>query len=131
MTSGADLLHQIAVHLLKHADGEDDCISALVTALDAVQELYRADVPLVTIPAPADDDPRLLALKACVMERLAQVWQTPPHDRHGERAPSWCAAVPPLSDQLWLIPPDFADLGLNPIFERRGIVALPNFLMFA
>lgn len=130
MTSGADLLHQIAVHLLKHADGEDDRISALVTALDNIQTLYRMDIPLVTIPAPADDDPRLLALKASVIERLVEVWRTPPHDRCDERAPSWCAAVPPLPQPLWLIDHDLADFGLCLIFQNRNIVALPNFLYF-
>lgn len=129
--SGADILHQITVNLLSHAHGDDDRVSSLVTALDAVQELYRLHEPLVTIPEPTDLDPRLLALKASVIERLVEVWRTPPHDRSDERAPSWCVAVPPLPEPLWLIDRDLADFGLNAIFEPRGIMALPNFLLFA
>lgn len=102
----------------------------LIHALDAVQDLFRSEVSLINIPMPSSSDPRLLALAACTAERLVEVWQTPPHDRTCEQAPSWCAAVPPLPKPIWLIEREFTEFGLSPIFEKRNIMALPNVLMF-
>lgn len=127
-----DLLHQIAVSLLAHAERRDeDDLDYLIAALDAVQALYRSGVALAEIPAPSDIDPRVRAIKASVLERLVEVWGAPPHDRPHERAPSWCSAIEPSPEEIWLIPPDFAGHPLDPTFGRRNIRALANFLMFA
>lgn len=107
------------------------CLSHLVHALDAVQNLFRSKVPLVNIPAPTSSDHRLLTLAACTAERLVEVWAAPPHGRTCEQVPSWCAAVPPLVEPLWLIDHDLAHFGLKPIFAKRNIRALPNVLIFA
>ncbi len=125
------LLDEIAVNLLRHAMGDNDRQTHLIHALDAVQDQFRSEVPLVNIPAPTSADPRLLALSACMAERLVEVWATPPHDRTGEQAPPWCAAVPTLAEPLWLIDHTLAEFGLNAIFAKRNIMALPNFLMLA
>lgn len=125
-----ELFSQIAVNLLRHALGDDDRQTYLIHALDAAQDLFRSEVSLDNIPAPTSSDPRLRALAACTLERLVEVWATPPHDRIGEQAPSWCAVMLPLPEPLWLIDRTLAEFWLNPIFAKRNIMALTNFLMF-
>lgn len=132
MDGGEKLISQIAVNLLRHAMGDDDDRQTyLIHALDAAQDLFRLEVSLVNIPAPTSSDHRVLALAACTLERLVEVWATPPHERTSEQAPSWCAAIPPLGEPLWLGDRELAKIELNLTFATRNIMALPNFLMFA
>lgn len=129
---GAMILDQMAAELLAYAERTDhDDLSHLIRALDGVQDLWRSNVRLEDIPPPTDADPRILALSACVLERLVEVWRTPPHDRYDERAPSWCAEVAALREPLWLIDQDQVQHGLNPIFKKRNVMVLLNFSMFA
>lgn len=130
MGCAEELFSQIAVNLLRHAMGDDDRQTHLIRAHDAVQDLFRSEVPLDNIPAPTSTDHHIQALAACTAERLVEVWATPPHNRIGEQPPPWCAAVLPLAEPFWLIDGDLAEFGLNPVFKTRNIMALSNFLMF-
>lgn len=122
-------LNVITNHLLAHAASHDD-LDHLVAALDLVQHMCWSGVQLKDIPEPVGMDGVRKALAACVAERLAAVYSSPPHNQR-QAAPAWCAGVPPSPVEVWLIDREWADgATLNPIFRRRNIMALEDFLSF-
>lgn len=126
----AQALAEMIEELLAHAAGDDNRLSHLVRALDIVQWMYRERVRLAAIPEPTDMDPVEMALAASVVEGLVGVYTTPPHCQH-QRAPEWCATVPPSPTTIWLVPPQFAaEEPLNEKFHRRNIKVLETFLFF-
>lgn len=128
-TQAAEALAEIVDHLLAHAADHDD-LDHLVAALDIVQHLCWTGVQLKAIPEPVEMDGVRKALAACVVERLAEVYSSPPHNQR-QVASAWCAAVPASPIEVWLVNREWAEgITLNPIFRRRNIMAMENFLMF-
>ncbi|MBR9972047.1 hypothetical protein [Magnetospirillum sulfuroxidans] len=126
----ADALAEIVRHLLDHAANHDD-LDHLVAALDIVQHLCWNGVSLKDITEPVKMDAVQMALAAGVVERLVEVYSAPPHNLP-QQAPVWCAGVPPSPIEVWLVSPTPAEgATLNPIFRRRNVVTLENFLSFA
>lgn len=122
-------LTAITNHLLTHAADHDD-LDHLVQALDIVQHMCWENVSLKDIPQPTGMDAVRKALAASVVERLVDVYHAPPHNQP-QQAPAWCAKVPSSPVEVWLVDREWADgETLNPIFRRRNIMALENFLMF-
>lgn len=128
--AAAEALAEMVDHLVAHSADHDD-LDHLVAALDIVQALCWENVSLRDIPEPFVMNPMRKALAASVVERLAlEVYSSPPHNQH-QQVPAWCAAVPPSPADVWLVAPEWADgAALNPIFYRRNIIALANFLSF-
>jgi len=60
-----------------------------VELCDAVQDFYRMELSCSVFPVPKDADPTILAMKAANIERMAQVFSMPPHNRKYE-IPVWC-----------------------------------------
>jgi hypothetical protein len=132
-TVAAEALAEMIEHLLRHAEAiaqNDEDLDDLIEALDIVQALCWEGVVLETIPEPTDMDATWKALAACVVERLAEVYSSPPHDLE-QRVPGWREIAPPSPVEVWLIDRNFGERNaLNPIFKRRNIMALENFLWF-
>ncbi len=97
---------------------------------DAVQSWYRRGYRCSHVPAPDDVDRTLLALKACIIERLVEVLNSPPH-RDNQTVPDWCALMPganrptPLQSARLLDGESF-----NGIFARRNLLVTQNFMYF-
>lgn len=122
-------LNAITNHLLAHAADHNN-LDHLVAALDIVQVWCWENVRLEDIPAPTGMDATRMALAASIVERLVEVYRASPHNQP-QQAPAWCAAVPPSPVEIWLVQPVWADgVALNPIFQRRNIIALENVLSF-
>lgn len=122
-------LARLVNHLLAHAADHDD-LDHLIAALDIVQWMCWEKVRLKDIPEPVDMGAMKKAVAASVIERLVQVYASPPHNQP-QRVPAWCATVPPSPIRVWLIDQEWAEgESMNPVFRRRNIMALENFLMF-
>ncbi len=97
---------------------------------DAVQDFYRTGLSCSVFPEPDDTDEKILAMKAALVERIAQVFTMPPHDRKYE-IPDWCKNNWSSPKKIFLISKDILSLDTpNPVFEKRNIHALNNFLYF-
>lgn len=125
----ADILTELIQHLLAYAASKDD-LDHLIAALDIVQHMGWAMVRLADFPEPHHLDPTGKALAASIIERLAGVYSAPPHNQ-SQTIPAWCATVPASPVKVWLIAPEWAE-GMEqcPVFARRNIIALANFLSF-
>jgi len=96
---------------------------------DAVQDFYRMGLSCSAFPEPNDTDEKILAMKAALVERIAQVF-TPPHDRKYE-IPDWCKNNWCSPKDIFLISKDILSLDMpNPVFKKRNIHTLNNFLYF-
>jgi hypothetical protein len=127
--AATEALARLVDHLLAHAADHDD-LDHLVAALDIVQHICWGHVQLMDIPEPVWMDATAKAMAACVAERLAEVYSSPPHN-HRQVAPAWCVNVAPSPVEVWLVNREFAEgVMSNSIFRRRNIVALENFLAF-
>ncbi len=97
---------------------------------DAVQDFYRTGLSCAVFPEPKDTDIKILAMKAAIIERMAQVFTMPPHNRKYE-IPDWCENSWSSPKEIYLISKDILSLDVpNAIFQKRNIHALNNFLYF-
>lgn len=104
-----------------------------VALMDDVQLFWRKQWELPQVPDPHEGDALRYALKACLLERMAEVWSAPPKS-HSTEAPAWCRQVPPVQKAFSVIPEDYrafyeGDL-VSPIFNRRNIFAPRDFMFF-
>jgi len=101
-----------------------------VDLYDAVQDFYRTGLSCAVFPEPKDTDQNILAMKAAIVERIAQVFSMPPHNRRNE-IPDWCKNNWACRKKKYLISKDILSLDEpNTIFQKRNILALNNFLYF-
>ncbi len=117
-------LNQMVAHLLNYDE---------IPFLDLVQFVWRRGWPLVTASEPLDKDPLQCALKACIVERMVELWSSPPKN-HSEQVPPWCGNVPPITERYSVIEPEYQvfwkDEQANEIFEKRNIFAPKEFMFF-
>lgn len=101
--------------------------------LDLVQYIWRRGWPLASAQKPSDEDALRLALKACLLERMAEIWNAPPKNSN-EEVPIWCQSIPAVPDLFSVIRPENQDFWESeegsPIFERRNIFAPRDFMFF-
>lgn len=92
-----------------------------------VESRRRADF-ITPIPKP-----RKRTLKACLLERMAEIWNAPPKNAR-EEVPSWCQSVPAVLDRFSVISPENQGFWKgeegSPIFGRRNIFAPRDFMFF-
>ena len=101
-----------------------------VELCDAVQDFYRTGLSCSVFPEPKDTDKKTLAMKAAIIERMAQVFTMPPHNRKYE-IPDWCKNDWSSPKKIYLISKDILSLDVpNAIFQKRNIHTLDNFLYF-
>lgn len=113
------------------------CESAIqqdtVAFMDDVQLFWRKEWDLSQVPDPHEKDALKYALKACFLERMAEVWSEPPK-AHPAQAPDWCQRVPAVQKEFSVIPEEYqafyeGDL-VSPIFNKRNIFAPRNYMFF-
>lgn len=101
--------------------------------LDLVQYVWRRGWPLSSAKKPNDNDTLRLALKACLIERMVEIWNAPPKNSN-EQVPDWCDLVPAISDHFSVISSANQAFWENEegssIFLRRNIFAPRDFMFF-
>ena len=113
------------------------CESAIhhdtVAFMDDVQLFWRKEWELAHVPDPHEKDALKYALKACFLERMAEVWSEPPKSQPAQ-APEWCQRVPPVQKEFSVIPEEYREFYdgdlVSPIFSRRNIFAPRDFMFF-
>jgi len=119
-----ELLDQMVDHLLAYEE---------IPFLDLVQEVWRRGWSLSSVNLPQDRDPLRRALKACIVERMVEIWNSPPKNLR-ESVPVWCESVPSVEERFSIIRPSeqefWKDEPSSPIFERRNIFAPREFMFF-
>jgi len=101
-----------------------------VELCDLVQDFYRIGLSCSVFPEPKDKDKNNLAMKAAIIERMAQVFTIPPHKRKYE-IPDWCKNDWRCTSKIYLISKELLSLDEpNEIFQKRNIFTLKNFLYF-
>jgi hypothetical protein len=101
--------------------------------LDLVQYVWRRGWSLSSAKKPNDNDALRLALKACLLERMVEIWNSPPKNSN-EQVPGWCEKVPSSPVHFSVISPENQVFWENeegsPIFQRRNIFAPRDFMFF-
>lgn len=104
-----------------------------IAFLDMVQYVWRRGWSLKSASCPSDDSELRCALKACILERMVELWSAPPKNTP-ETAPVWCSNVPAPKDHFSIIKPEeqsfWQNEPSNPIFEKRNIFAPKEFMFF-
>ena len=101
--------------------------------LDDVQFIWRRGWSIENVTDPEDMDPLRYALKACILERLAELWSQPPRNMD-TRPPGWCESVPAVEEEFNVISEEyrayFANDLRSSVFARRNIFAPREFMFF-
>ena len=104
-----------------------------VAFMDDVQLFWRRSWVIQEVPDPKEQDPLRYALMACFLERMAEVWSAPPKNTLSI-PPKWCESVPPIKEKFSVLPDEFWMLfevsPASPIFKKRNIFALQNYMFF-
>ncbi len=97
---------------------------------DLVLDWHRAEFECNLIPKPNDTDPRKLALKASIVERLVEVLNMPPHNAN-QSTPSWTNSILGI-DETAKLQSDrlLEDEAYCEVFEKRGFLVAKNFMFF-
>ncbi|WP_288131594.1 hypothetical protein [Microbulbifer sp.] len=101
--------------------------------MDDVLLFWRKQWDLSQVADPHEKDALKYALKACFLERMAEVWGEPPKSTPIS-APGWCRNIPPVQKAFSVIPDEYlefyeGDLA-SPIFGKRNIFAPRDFMFF-
>jgi len=104
-----------------------------VAFMDDVQLFWRKDWDLTQAPDPYEKEALKYALKACFLERMAEVWSQPPKS-FPAHAPDWCERVPAVQKEFSVIPEEYREFYegdlVSPIFGKRNIFAPRDFMFF-
>jgi len=104
-----------------------------VAFMDDVQLFWRKQWDLSQVADPYEKDALKYALKACFLERMAEVWGEPPKSQPMQ-APGWCRGVPPVQKAFSVIPDEYREFYegdlVSPIFGKRNIFAPRDFMFF-
>lgn len=102
-----------------------------VAVMAEVQYFWGAEWPVATVARPLDEHPLRLALKACLLERMAEVWNAPPKNEPSS-APAWCSEIEPVSEEFSVVPDEYrASFAMeSPVFRKRNIFAPRDYLFF-
>ncbi|WP_299948200.1 helix-turn-helix transcriptional regulator [uncultured Microbulbifer sp.] len=104
-----------------------------VAFMDDVQLFWRKQWDLAWVADPHEKEALKYALKACFLERMAEVWAEPPKSQPMS-APDWCRSVPPVQKEFSVIPDEYREFYegdlISPIFGKRNIFAPRDFMFF-
>lgn len=120
----------------------DECLDHMVdnllayqeiAFLDRLQMIWRRDWPLLKANPPTDTDQLRLALKACIIERMVEVFNAPPKNDI-QQSPNWCKTIGPSPQAFSVIPKAYQYIWENQqgsaIFAKRNIFAPKQFMFF-
>lgn len=128
------------MYFLKN-DTPNKCLNRMVKYLlrdddlsvrEEVQYFWRQKWAIKDIKKPRRTDDLTLALKACIVERMVEVWNAPPKNQN-ESVPEWCCGVPALDQEFSVISKEyrhFFEDDPSDIFGKRNIFAPRNYLFF-
>ena len=118
------VLDRMADHILSYEE---------IEFLDLVQYVWRREWPLCEASKPKDEDPLRLAIKASLLERMVEIWNSPPKNS-AEKVPKWCASIPGVENEFSVISPEKMQLWENEpgseVFKKRNIFAPEQFMFF-
>ncbi len=104
-----------------------------VAFMDDVQLFWRKQWDLSQVADPHEKDALKYALKACFLERMAEVWAEPPKSQP-MAVPAWCQRVPSVQKDFSVIPNEYRDFYesdlVSLVFSRRNIFAPRDFMFF-
>jgi hypothetical protein len=102
-----------------------------VGVMAEVQFFWGAGWPIADIPRPSDKDPLRLAIKACLIERMAEVWSAPPKNE-AATAPAWCSEIGPVAAEFSVVSPEYRNSFAleSPVFRKRNLFAPRDYLFF-
>jgi predicted XRE-type DNA-binding protein len=104
-----------------------------VAFMDDVQLFWGNQWDLAQVADPHEKDALKYALKACFLERMAEVWAAPPKSQPA-LAPAWCQRVPAVQKDFSVIPNEYREFYegdfISPIFNQRNIFAPRDFMFF-
>ena len=116
-------LNRMVIYLLKYDE---------TSFKDEVQNFWRNRWVIKDIPDPKDSDELVYALKACIVERMVEIWNSPPKNQN-ESAPEWCEHVKPYTIGFSVIPDDMKEIFksyTSDIFGKRNVFAPHDFMFF-
>ncbi|TVZ37669.1 helix-turn-helix protein [Alteromonadaceae bacterium 2753L.S.0a.02] len=117
----AALLDKMANLLL---DGDEIAFS------DLVLDWYRSEFDCQLTPKPSDTDAHMLALKACIVERLVEVFNMAPHNAN-QSVPNWTSSVKGVNEVVKLQSDRLLEDEVYCFaFEKRGFLVAKNFMFF-
>lgn len=100
---------------------------------DEIQYFWNKGWKINEIPDPEDTDSLKYALKACIVERMKELWNMPPKNR-SEILPDWCNQVSEYPSGFSVIEESYRKYfkpdDASPVFERRNIFAPKDFMFF-
>lgn len=101
--------------------------------LDLVQFVWRRGWSLSSASAPTDSEPLRRALKASLVERMVEIWNSPPKNSN-EEVPEWCANIAAVKEHFSVIKPSEYKMWKNElessVFASRNIFAPEQFMFF-
>jgi len=120
------MLDELASHLLS---GDEIAFS------DLILDWHREDFECESVPQPTDSDELRITLKASILERLAEVLNSPPHNSHPknspQKAPQWCKKVGALNQPIKLQSDRLLeDEQYCEVFQKRNLLVVSNFMFF-
>lgn len=97
---------------------------------DLILDWYREDLECRSVPRPKDSDHLRLAVKASILERLAEVLNLPPHN--GDQMPSpWCESIGALDEPVKLQSERLLEgEDYCHAFQKRNLFVVSNFMFF-
>ena len=104
-----------------------------IALLDLVQLVWRRGWRLENSTASRSQDALHSALRACLVERMVEIWNAPPKNSD-EKVPEWCETIPAVRDCFSVIKPEEQSFWerepANEIFAKRNIFAPKEFMFF-
>ena len=105
----------------------------VISFMDEVQNFWGMEWDIEKILEPTDKDELILCLKACIVERMSEVWNSPPKNCN-TMVPGWCEKIAAYKPG-WSVIPDndmsfFKTGPVSKVFEKRNIFAPRDFMFF-
>ena len=97
---------------------------------DLILDWYRDGFDCLSVPRPVHTDELRMALKASILERLAEVLNSPPHNGT-QKPPHWCKKIGSLSKPVRLQSDRLLeDEQYCEAFQKRNLFVVSNFMFF-
>jgi len=109
----------------------DDILSGReIDFSERILDWFRNGYRCINVPRPDDNDSLRLALKASIIERMVEVFNSPPHNDN-QLVPEWCDDIGAVKEQVKLQSERLLeDEDYCEVFEKRNLLVVKNFMYF-